>query len=57
MKKYGGVEVWLHFSGPPHYMVMNEQLHVQAALPPGNIPGTHWRGGWEDPRTGLDAVG
>jgi hypothetical protein len=28
-----------------------------AALPPGEIvPGTHWIGGWVDPRTGLDDV-
>jgi hypothetical protein len=31
------------------------QLHVPAVLPPGErAPGTHWLGGWVDPRAGLD---
>jgi hypothetical protein len=30
------------------------QLHVPAALPPGKSPGTHFIGGWVDPRVGLD---
>jgi len=33
------------------------QLHVPAALPPGKVPsGTHWLGGWVNPRAVLDAV-
>jgi len=33
------------------------QLHALTALPPGKAaPGTHWLGGWLDPRAGLDAV-
>jgi hypothetical protein len=31
---------------------MSGQLHAPAALP----PGTHWIGGWVDPRAGLDDV-
>jgi hypothetical protein len=30
------------------------QLHAPAALPPGKRPGTHFIGGWVDPRAGLD---
>jgi hypothetical protein len=31
------------------------QLHTLAALPPGErAPGTHWIGGWVDPRAGSD---
>jgi hypothetical protein len=30
------------------------QLHASAALPPGKSPGTHFIGGWVDPRAGLD---
>jgi hypothetical protein len=30
------------------------QLHAPAALPPGKSPGTHFIGGWVDPRAGLD---
>jgi hypothetical protein len=38
-------------------MEMNGQLHVPAALSPGEIAaGTHWLGGWVSPRAGLDAV-
>jgi hypothetical protein len=30
------------------------QLHDPAALPPERVPGTHFIGGWVDPRAGLD---
>jgi hypothetical protein len=34
---------------------MSGQLHVPAALPPGErAPGTHWVEGWVDPRASLD---
>jgi hypothetical protein len=32
------------------------QLEAPTALPPGNSPGTHFMGGWADPRTGLDVM-
>jgi hypothetical protein len=33
------------------------QLHAPAPLPRENSPhGTHWTGGWVDPRVGLDDV-
>jgi hypothetical protein len=38
-------------------MEVSGQLHAPAVLPPGEgAPGTHWIGGWVDPRAGLDAV-
>jgi hypothetical protein len=38
-------------------MEVNGQFHVPAALSPGEIAsGTHWIGGWVDPRSGLDSV-
>jgi len=38
-------------------MEVSGQLHVPAAVPPGEIaPGTHWFGGWVGPRVGLDTV-
>ena len=33
------------------------QSHALAALPPGKRPGTHYTGGWEGPRVGLDGCG
>jgi hypothetical protein len=33
---------------------MSGWLHAPAALPPGRACGTHWIGGWVDPRAGLD---
>jgi hypothetical protein len=36
---------------------VSSQLHAPAALYPGErAPGTQWRGGWVDPRAGLDDV-
>jgi hypothetical protein len=32
------------------------QLHTPAALPPGRALGTHWIGGWVDPRAVLEEV-
>jgi hypothetical protein len=38
-------------------MEVNDQRHAPAALYPRGIdpPGTHWTGGWVDPRAGLDS--
>ena len=33
------------------------QSHAPAALPPGKRVGTHFIGGWVDPRDGLDECG
>jgi hypothetical protein len=36
---------------------MSGQLHAPADFTPsGRAPGTHWIGGWVDPRVGLDEV-
>jgi hypothetical protein len=36
---------------------MSGQLHAATALPPWErAPGTHWIGGWVNPRAGLDDV-
>jgi hypothetical protein len=38
-------------------MEVSSQLHAPAALLPGKKPpGTHWIGGWVDPRAGMDDV-
>jgi hypothetical protein len=38
-------------------MEVSGQLHAPAALPPGEgTPGTHWIGGWVDPKAGPDDV-
>jgi hypothetical protein len=36
---------------------VDDQCHVPAALPPGKRPGTHFIGGWVNPRTGLEGCG
>jgi hypothetical protein len=37
-------------------MEMSVQFYAPAALPTERVPGTHWIGGWVDPRAVLDAV-
>jgi hypothetical protein len=57
MKAYGGVDLWIH-------VFLSSALvgGEWSASRPGCItrgeraPGTHWIGGWVDPRTGLDDV-
>jgi hypothetical protein len=42
---------------PRHKLQGTGQLHVPAALPPGErAPGAHWLGGSVGPRAGMDAV-
>ena len=36
---------------------MNGQQHASAALYPRERPGTHFKGGWVDPKAGLDRCG
>jgi len=38
-------------------MEVGGQLHVPTALPPGKRPGTHFTGGWVDPRIAPDGCG
>jgi hypothetical protein len=50
----GGVEEQLHILLTS--ALDAAQLHSQTTLPPGvRGRGTYWRGGWVDPRSGLDA--
>jgi hypothetical protein len=50
MKTYGGVDVYIHI----FLTSVSGQLHAPAALPWERAPGTHFIGGWVDPRAGLD---
>ena len=38
-------------------MAVGDQDHVQAALPLGNKPDTHFTGGWMGPKADLDGCG
>jgi hypothetical protein len=35
MKTYGGMDVWVMFSWPRHYLEVSCQIHVPTALPGG----------------------
>jgi hypothetical protein len=37
-------------------MGVDDQRHARAALTPGKKRGTHFPGGWVDPRLGLECV-
>jgi hypothetical protein len=50
---------WMYrsaYSWPQHQLEVSCQFHTPAALPPGNVSGTHWIGGWVVPTAGLDDV-
>ena len=38
-------------------MVVVDQSHTSATLPPGKRPGTHYKGGWVGPRARLEGCG
>jgi hypothetical protein len=54
MKIYGGVEVWLHYCWPRHWIV---SFTTRRFSPPGRTPSTGRLGGWVGPETGLAPVG
>jgi hypothetical protein len=56
MKAYGGVDVQIHIFLPR--LVEGEwSISRPGRFTPGErAPGTHWIGGWVDPRAGLDDV-
>jgi hypothetical protein len=57
MEAYWGVEIYLHA-----FLTSALDGGEWSASRPGRFtrreraPGTHWKGGWMGPRTGLDAV-
>jgi hypothetical protein len=57
MKVYGGVVVQIDVFLTPA-LVGGEwsASHPGRFTPEERAPGTHWKGGWVDPRTGLDYV-
>jgi hypothetical protein len=56
MKAHGGVDVYIHI------FLTSALVGEWSAARPGRFifgeraPGTHWIGGWVDPRAGLDDV-
>jgi len=50
----GWVEVQLYSSMTAAQKGVSSQQHAPAALYPRERPGTHFTGGWEGPRAGLD---
>jgi hypothetical protein len=57
MKAYGGEDVWIHI-----FLTSTLAGGEWSASRPGRFtpgeraPGTHWIGGWVDPRAGLEDV-
>jgi hypothetical protein len=54
LKTYGGVDAAIRVFLASKLVKASGQLHAAAPLPPGN--GTHWIGGWVEPRAGLDTA-
>jgi len=53
----GSRGIALLFHGQRHQKGLRVQRHAPAALYPREKPGTHYTGGWVDPRAGLDRCG
>jgi hypothetical protein len=57
MKAYGGVDVWIHIFLTSALAEGEWSDSRPGCFTPGErAPGTHWIGGWVDPRAGLDNV-
>jgi hypothetical protein len=58
MKEYGGVDVWIHIFLTSALAGGECSASRPERFNPGErAPGTHWTGGWTDPRAGLDDMG
>jgi hypothetical protein len=54
MKAYGGVELWIHIFLTSTLAGGEWSTPRPCRFTPGErAPGTHWIGGWVDPRAGL----
>jgi hypothetical protein len=57
MKTYGGVDVYIHIFLTSALVGGEWSASRHGRFTPGEIAaGTHWLGGWVDPRAGLDDV-
>jgi hypothetical protein len=57
MKVYGGVDLQIHIFLTSALVGGEWSVSCPGRLTPGEkAPGTHWIGGWVDPRVGLDDV-
>jgi hypothetical protein len=57
MKAYGGIDVWIHTFLTSALDGGEWSGSRPCCFTPGErAPGTHWIGGWVDPRAGLDDV-
>jgi hypothetical protein len=57
MKAYGGMDVHIHISLTSALAGGEWSASRPGRCTPGErAPGTHWIGGWVDPRAGLDDV-
>jgi hypothetical protein len=57
MKAYGGVDAYIHIFLTSALVGGEWLASLHGRFTPGEkAPGTHWIGGWVDPRAGLDNV-
>jgi hypothetical protein len=57
MKEYGAVDVYIHIFLTSALVGGEWSASLPCRFTPGErAPGTHWIGGWMDPRVGLDDV-